>query len=404
MCSRKKGREQGVSGTQKMSSTVGRINRIWVAKLFGIFFWTNLLLFGLVAHYVGGLEITMYPVPQVALPMAPEEMVFLFAPLWGIQGLILFWQLLFGARKVRRRLMPIYDEMAETAQELSVAAQFDETRFHTLEDAISRISFIQADRLDTGDRDLAGLEEAINDLLERMRESYRQQARFVSDASHELRTPISVIQGYVNMLDRWGKEDEKILQESIAAIQGESKHMQRLVEQLLFLARGDSGKTHLRVESVDLAAMMKEVYDESVMIDSTHCYELKLPENPVTTAGDADMLKQVARILTDNAAKYSPTGEPVILEAGQKPDGTPFFQVQDSGAGMNPEDVPHIFERFYRSDSSRTKSTGGTGLGLAIAKWIIDRHGGHFDVLTWEELGTRITVKLPVRDVVEVGE
>jgi len=387
-----------------MSSTAGRINRIWVWKLFWIFFWMNLILFVLVAYYLGGLEVNFrHDLPELGFSFAyafeyameAEELLFFFAPILGIQAIILLWQLLFGARKVRRKLWPLY-EMAEAAQKLSEVPQFDEARFHNLEDAISRIRPIQADQLDTGDRDLAGLEEAINNLLERMRESYRQQARFVSDASHELRTPISVIQGYVNMLDRWGKEDEKVLEESIAAIQGESKHMQRLVEQLLFLARGDSGRTQLNMESVDLSAMMQEVYDESVMIDSGHSYELKLPqEGPVFAIGDGDMLKQVARILTDNAAKYSPQGEKITLEAGRKSDGTVFFQVQDLGAGMRTEDVPHIFERFYRSDSSRTKSTGGTGLGLAIAKWIIDRHGGHFDVLTWEELGTRITVNFP---------
>ncbi len=102
------------------------------------------------------------------------------------------------------------------------------------------------------DKDLAGIENALNDLLERMRASYKQQVQFVSDASHELRTPIAVIQGYVNMLDRWGKDDQAILTESIEAIKNESEHMQKLVEQLLFLARGDSNRQTLDMKSCSL--------------------------------------------------------------------------------------------------------------------------------------------------------
>ena len=111
---------------------------------------------------------------------------------------------------------------------------FDEEKFHNLENAISKISPVTSDeRIKIEDSEFQGLEEAINKLLDRMRDSYRQQARFVSDASHELRTPISVIQGYANMLDRWGKDDESVLEESIAAIKSESESMKNLVEQLL---------------------------------------------------------------------------------------------------------------------------------------------------------------------------
>ena len=372
---------------QKLGAIVRRINRFWIWKLFWIFFLLNLLFFSLVAYQMGGTAMLL------DFERLQEELYFLYLPVFTFQGLILLWQMLIGTWQIRRRTKPLH-EMAETADKLSTAVRRGEKKYQNLETAISQISPTRADRLDTGDNDLAGLEQAVNNLLEQMRENYRQQARFVSDASHELRTPIAVIQGYVNMLDRWGKEDERVLEESIAAIQSESIHMQRLVEQLLFLARGDIGKIQLESGRIDLAAMMKEVHDESVMIDSAHQYQLVIPEGPVEAVGDPGLLKQVARILTDNAAKYSPAESTIILKAGHDPAGTVFFQVQDEGCGMGREDVPHIFERFYRSDSSRTKSTGGTGLGLSIAKWIIDKHGGHLDVLTWEGLGARITVHL----------
>ena len=373
---------------QKLNASIRRINSFWLWKLFWTFFAIDLVLFAVVAYQLGGMDLIL------DVERLVEELQFLYVPVFAIQGIILFWQACCGTWQIRRRVKPL-SELAATADQLSAAVLLGEEKFHTLEAAISQISPAQADRLETGDNDLAGLEQAVNSLLERMHENYRQQARFVSDASHELRTPIAVIQGYVNMLDRWGKEDEKVLEESIHAIQSESVHMQRLVEQLLFLARGDIGKTQLERKSFDLAAMMKEVYDESGMIDDAHEYRLVIPEEPVTAVGDPGLLKQVARILTDNAVKYSPPGSRITLKADRHADGAAFFQVQDEGRGMGAEDVPHIFERFYRSDSSRTKSTGGTGLGLSIAKWIVDKHGGHFDVLTFDGLGARITVNLP---------
>ena len=175
------------------------------------------------------------------------------AALIGFEILMLLVQYGAGKRKSRRLLLPL-ERMAQTAQELSQVS-FDPEKLHHLEDAIAGVSPLTPDvQLRTGDRELQGLEKAINDLLARMHESYREQSRFVSDASHELRTPIAVIQGYADMLQRWGKNDEKVLEEGIAAIQSESAHMKTLVEQLLFLARGDNGKTQLNLEQIDLKA------------------------------------------------------------------------------------------------------------------------------------------------------
>ena len=144
---------------------------------------------------------------------------------------------------------------AETLSNMSS----DEVNLEHLEQAISNVSVDANDiRISTGDKDLQSIEVALNNLLARMQESKLQQARFVSDASHELRTPISVIQGYVNMLDRWGKEDEAVLNESIEALKNESDHMKDLIEQLLFLARGDSGRNTLKPVEVDLNDLVQE--------------------------------------------------------------------------------------------------------------------------------------------------
>ena len=314
---------------------------------------------------------------------------------------MIFWlgQALAGRRTARRLLRPL-DRMAEAARKLgsaqpAQARAAEGERLHSLEDAISRISPDRPEeKLQMRDRDLQGLQDAINSLLKRMHESYRQQAQFVSDASHELRTPIAVIQGYAGMLDRWGKQDEKILDESIGAIKTEAAYMSKLVEQLLFLARGDTGRNRMEFKPMSLGDLMREVYEDCRLIDKNHDWRVEIRDE-APCAGDWDMLKQCARILTDNTLKYTPEGGVIALRAYQNPAGESCIEVQDSGIGISQADMQHIFDRFYRSDPARGRESGGTGLGLSIAKWIVDAHEGHFDVLSRENLGTRMTVCLP---------
>ena len=293
-------------------------------------------------------------------------------------------------RKIRKTLKPL-DDLALKADEIS-RLTFDEQKFHRIEDAITHMSPEDEKALSLGDEDLMGIEQAMNNLIQRMHDTYNQQARFVNDASHELRTPIAVIEGYANMLDRWGKEDEAVLDESIAAIKNESAHMKYLVEQLLFLARGDSGKNVMKFADMSLNDTMREIYEESLMIDEAHPYRFAEPDENIHINGDASMLKQAVRILVDNAAKYTEKGDEIKLSVGRNEEGRPYLQVQDSGIGMAEADVQHMFERFYRSDEVR--KTQGTGLGLSISKWIVDRHKGHFEILSRTELGTRIRIVL----------
>lgn len=308
----------------------------------------------------------------------------------GMQILGFFFSYVSEDKKIRKVLKPIND-IALKADELS-RMTFSEEKYQQIEEAISRLQPEETELLHFGDSDLQGIEAAMNNLLIHMRESYQQQARFVNDASHELRTPIAVIQGYANMLSRWGREDEKVLDESITAIQHESDHMKYLVEQLLFLARGDSGRTVLQREQVSLSALMQEIYEESFMIDETHPYRLKKAQEEITIDADLALLKQAVRILVDNAAKYTKAGDEIYLSYGYTENGRPYIQIQDTGIGMEEADVAHMFERFYRADDAR--SYQGTGLGLSIAKWIVDKHRGHFEILSRTELGTRIKVIL----------
>ena len=180
--------------------------------------------------------------------------------LWPVGAALLVVELLSllgifsDVRRIRRRLQPL-NALALSAEALGSKDIMDASKIESLEQAIERAS-VDSPQVKTGVDDLASIEVALNGLLRQMQEAKLQQIRFVSDASHELRTPIAVIQGYVNMLDRWGKDDRAVLEESIAALKAEGAHMQELVEQLLFLARGDSGRNTLDLASVNLAALV----------------------------------------------------------------------------------------------------------------------------------------------------
>lgn len=363
---------------RRVNSIARRMNRYWMRR--------TVLLMGLMDAALGAMVSGGWL--QVHSP-------YFWAALAGTEALLIVLQWRVGKDKARRLLEPL-ERISQTAQELS-QARFDSEKLHHLEDAIGTVSPLAPDaRVLTGEKELRGLEEAVNGLIGRMHETYTEQSRFVSDASHELRTPIAVIQGYADMLSRWGKDDETVLEEGIAAIQTESGHMKKLIEQLLFLARGDSGRNQTVMEAMDLSQMMGEVYEESRMIHPDREWRLNARE-PMPVKGDVAMLKQTARILVDNAVKYTSEGQNISLRTKIK-DGAPCFEVQDNGMGIPPGDVAHIFDRFFRADPARTRSTGGTGLGLSIAKWIVDRHGGYFDVFSRQEIGTRISVVLPQRD------
>lgn len=244
-----------------------------------------------------------------------------------------------------------------------------------------------------GQEELRALASAINAMLERIDREYQVQARFVSDASHELRTPIAVIQGYANMLDRWGKDDPEVRQEAISAIRAEADSMATLVEQLLFLARGDNNTQAVQFKSFDLSAVVDEVYRETELLETGRQVGSAIQPG-IQFYGDTGLLKQALRILVDNAVKYTPEGGALFVRL-QGADGMVQLSVSDTGQGIAPDDLPKVFQRFFRTDESRTRQTGGTGLGLSIAQWIAVRHGGWIQVASKQGVGSRFTLVLP---------
>ncbi len=320
-----------------------------------------------------------------------------------VQGIYLLSGIGSGSKAIRRYLRPIA-ELAQSARQINEAASLtamhvsrteDDGSLSTLMGKIESISISDLDQkiaIDSTQNELKELAESINSMLDRINEAYRSQVRFVSDASHELRTPIAVIQGYANLLDRWGKNDPKALEESVAAIKSETQSMRDLVEQLLFLARTDNRTLQLVIERFSLSDLAEDLIRETEMIDSDHHF-IRSIESSVYTKGDKQLIKQMLRIFIDNSTKYTPAGQQIQIKVNEA-DGYARIVIQDSGIGIPPEDVPHVFDRFFRADESRARKTGGTGLGLSIAKWIIDHHGGNVTLLSRQDIGTRITVEL----------
>lgn len=237
------------------------------------------------------------------------------------------------------------------------------------------------------------LAQTLNDMFDRIKEAFDKQKTFVSDASHELRTPLAVIDGYTHLLLRWGKDDPVVLEESLQAIAKETRAMNRLVEDLLFLAREDRG-LELDIKKVDLKALIEDVQRSIEMISDD--IEVVLGDmDQVYINGDEHKLRQLLMILIDNGIKYNKANGRVILSL--KNDGRQaIIQVEDSGIGISEEALPHIFERFYRVDKTRSRNRSGAGLGLAIAKAIVDAHRGSIEVASCVGKGTTFTIKFPV--------
>ena len=231
----------------------------------------------------------------------------------------------------------------------------------------------------------------IRESLTNQRAALRRQREFAADASHELRTPLTVIRSSVDYLQRHKAEPVAKVGTALEDIDDEITHMTSIVEDLLLLARSDSGAVELERVSLDLgdvaadgaSALSKPATDRGVRVE--------VDPQPAVIAGDPARLRQLVMILVDNAIRYSPTDGRVGVQVRADGGGAALV-VEDDGPGIRPEDLPHLFERFYRAPGA---PGGGTGLGLAIASWIVNRHGGRIEAVNRAEGGARFEVHLP---------
>jgi two-component system OmpR family sensor kinase len=252
--------------------------------------------------------------------------------------------------------------------------------------------------------ELARLSSTFNAMLARLEASFRAQERFVADASHELRTPLTAIRGNVDVLMRQARTRRYVIDASelgtaLDDIRRESDRMRRLLDDLLLLARSDSGsdRAHwalVRLEPVRLDEIAAQAVHSAEALTVAHDLQLEAPR-PVEILGDADRLHQLTMILIDNAIRHTPAGGHIQVAVTETPQGSARLAVRDDGDGIAPEHLPHLFERFYRADGARGRSSGGTGLGLAIARAITHAHGGDITVTSSPGQGTMFVVNVP---------
>jgi signal transduction histidine kinase len=242
------------------------------------------------------------------------------------------------------------------------------------------------------DDEIGNLVGSFNQTLERLEALFTSQQRLLADVSHELRTPLTVIKGNVDLIRRMKSLDE----ESLASIDQEAGRLTRLVGGLLLLAQAESGKLALNMNRVELDLLLTEVFQEMSILAGGKVH-LRLNEiDQAYVNGDRDRLKQVFINLVANAIQYTPQGGDVFLSLERIGEQARII-CRDTGPGIPAEDLPHIFERFYRAEKSRTRSSSaGFGLGLSIANWIVERHGGRIEVESQERKGTTFAIWLPL--------
>ena len=247
------------------------------------------------------------------------------------------------------------------------------------------------------DDELNELAKTLNEMLDRLQGGINKQQKFVSDASHELRTPAAVIKGYIEFIENYGTADEALLKENLKVIGSEAQNMQNLLENLLFLSRTDQKRQKLNKKVLDLDDIVGDVMSKMKTVVKTHKVEL-LKNDPVKIFGDDTTIRQMLRIFLDNAVKYTPEGG--SIKVSSKIDGGKILlSISDSGIGIAPENQKKIFDRFFRIDSEDLVSeANGSGLGLSIAKWIADSHDIKISVASILGKGTTFTLTIPIKN------
>ena len=274
-----------------------------------------------------------------------------------------------------RALTPI-DKITRTARRISAEELSQRLDLHLADDEIGRLA------------------RTFDEMIARLDEAFRRQRQFTADASHELRTPLTSIKGQVEVaLSR--ERSAQTYREVLSAVNEDVNRLIRLVGSLLTLARADAGQIPIARERVDLGELVAGVVEQAgPMAEERGVHIEAAPAPPVSLEADADLLLQLLLNLVDNAIKYTERGGVVTLSWARRDHAVELW-VRDSGTGISPEQLPHIFDRFYRVDTARSLAEGGTGLGLSICRWIAEAHGGSISAESTPGSGSTFTVRLP---------
>ncbi len=248
--------------------------------------------------------------------------------------------------------------------------------------------------------EIGNLAHTFNEMMNRLEKSFAQVRQFSGDASHELRTPLTVLKGQSELVlskPRSKAEYQEVLSSNLEEI----NYMSRILEDLLILSKGDEGEVALEKEPVELGSIVEEVGRQGeIFADDKDVKIILAYLEPVTILGDAHRLKQMVWILLHNAVKFTPSGGEIKITL-QDLDDTVYFTIRDTGIGIPEQDLPKIFDRFYRVDKARSRMEGGSGLGLSICKYIVDRHHGTIDVESKLGEGTKFKIRFPKHEVAQ---
>lgn len=293
----------------------------------------------------------------------------------GSMGVALIGSSLVGWMLSERALKPI-ESITEAASRIAEA-----------DDLATRLPW-------TGPMDELGkLTSVFNHMMERLQHLFSVQQRFVADVSHELRTPLTAIRGHVELIKRYGMDEE-----SFDAIASETERMHRMVNDLLLLAKADYGGLTLTLSPLDLDTIISETYREAKVLAKDRDLRITIRDyEPVRVNGDADRLKQLMLNLVSNAIKFTPDGGTITINL-RKDSENAIVEVIDTGIGIAEEDQKRVFDRFFQAETSRARDVVkgmGTGLGLSIAKWIVEAHRGHISVESQLGSGSTFTVTIP---------
>lgn len=281
---------------------------------------------------------------------------------------------IFGTYWFTAKLTGPINQMVHTMREIDRSGKLHRVKLASREESV----------------ELQQMVRAFNQMIERLDRTFEHQKQFVADASHELKTPLTVISSYVDMLQRWGKDKPEIRDEAIEAIARETERMQILIRSMLTLTEAEQA-TWMNMSRFDIVPITQDL---SSVLGTTFGREIRVHARQPTIhmKADKDKIRQLLLILLDNAIKYSKEAidvRIVPMKSGIK------LEVTDYGIGVPENEIPYLFDRFYRVDEARHRSTGGSGLGLSIAKKIIDLHNGKVDVYSKVGNGTTISILFP---------
>jgi signal transduction histidine kinase len=321
-----------------------------------------------------------------------EDLQKLNAGLWHlllVSFLTIAILILAISQRIRTAMQPLA-QMSQVASSISADDLADDLATNLKESALNGAKL----QLHRAPDEILGLAQAFNAMLFRLSGAWEQQRQFVGNVSHELRTPLTVVAGYLQSLLRRSTNLSSYQQQALETAAAETERTIRMLQDLLDLARADSGNLHFRLNPVMLNTLVTEVAAMSQKV-SNRPINLLLTEEEVVACADQDRLQQVVINLVDNAIKYSAPEHPVDLML-EKKDAWAMVHVRDRGIGIPLPHQHRIFERFYRVDESMTRSRDGTGLGLAIAKSLIEGMAGRITVRSKPGEGSIFTITLPL--------